>query len=212
MPNDNLSCASTGSDASATSGRERKPLKVRATLLYDATPGTLATPLAVPQLERILEADRRRLPEFDISLAVYTSGVGAFDLIRERSIDAAAPEEADEAARRIALGIRALARSIIDADIPDRLIGYLRIVTCGMPGAGLAPGIPGLLERESLLLKAELESAGFTVQRVELRFAGMFDTLAELEAALSPQRTATAAQGAQDPVPLERPLMLLRND
>jgi hypothetical protein len=208
VPNENLSCASTGNNTPIGPVSVRKAVRIHAALFYDETQG--ATPVA--QLEQLLQ---NTPADYDASFAVYTDGRAAIDLILHNPLpaqDAVPPQSGIEA--RVAKGVRALYGNIINVNAPERLIELLTIVTCGFVPAGSTAHelTPEILETECLRIRQQLEHAGYTVRNIQLRVAGIFESVAQYSASISGGMQHPGPAAKPEALPLERQKLLLRNE
>ncbi len=209
MPNENISCASSGNNTPAnTAKKDKKPVKIRASLFYDGTCNNRTNTEArnpkslnhqayldegnheddsfendetnVARLERMQLKDKKNNPEYDATFSIYTEGIGTTDLKGDSNLKGAAfGLGATGVEAKVEKGVKALYRNILNINAPDKLIELITIDTCGFSrGAAAARNaIHVILEDKSLKLKQQLESAGYTVQKIEIKFVGLFDTV-----------------------------------
>jgi len=209
VPNENVSCASSGNNTPpASANKDKKPVKVRASLFFDGTCNNRTNTEArnpkslnhqayldegnheddsfendetnVARLERMQLKDKKNNPDYDVTFTIYTEGIGTTDLKGDSNMKGAAFGLGDTGVEaKVEKGVKALYRNIVNVNAPDKLIELITIDTCGFSrGAAAARNaIHVILEDEKLKLKQQLEGAGYTVQKIEIRFVGLFDTV-----------------------------------
>lgn len=170
MPNENISCASTGNSSQSSSTRkDKKPLKIRASLSYEDSSEKLQNPeFPDPPADRQPGKVIMRAAGFDASFSVHI-GDGP---------DSGAIEGPDSAFEQgIARGFDALYHNILSVNAPDKYFELISVEAIGLRGdtVNTLSGSDEFLEAQCLKLKQLLETAGYSVQKIELRVSAIIE-------------------------------------
>lgn len=131
-------------------------------------------------------------PGFDEHFVTYIEGIGTQDGRGDSNIGMATGMGGTGIMAKVARGIDRVVGAIQGAECPDKQIELIQLDAVGFSrGAAAARNfVHAALQAESDTILQQLTAAGFTVDQVEVRFVGLFDTVAAFGIARHERDTA----------------------
>ena len=119
-------------------------------------------------------------PGFDEHIVAYIEGIGTRDGQSDNLVGMATGRGGTGIIAKVARGISRVISAIRGADCPDREIELIQLDAVGFSrGAAAARNfVHAALNTGSDSVQEQLRAAGYTVDQVEVRFVGLFDTVA----------------------------------